>query len=363
MALLFPQRWWRRRPGRPFTLQWHLTNACEYHCAHCYDRSDRRAPNLAEAVRVLSDLRAFCSRQHYTPHVCLTGGDPLAYPHFWSLYSEITRQRLDVSLLGNPLSPAQLDRLLALGAPRSYQVSLEGLAPTNDRLRGAGHFARCLDFLAHARIQGLRTHVMLTLHEGNLDQVLPLADLLRGRTTRLFFNRLSQVGHGACLALPDRERYRRFLADCLAQGRDNPVLGYKDNLFNLLRHQRGLPLGGGCTGGGCGAAANFVALLPDGEVHACRKFPSLLGHIGAADLTAIYHSPAARAYRQGPAACAGCAIRAACRGCMAVTSGAGLDPLRARDPHCFLAPPAATPGFPATPAPDNAVACCAGPRG
>ena len=30
---------------------------------------------------------------------------------------------------------------------------------------------------------------------------------------------------------------------------------------------------GGCTGFGCGAAFNFMAVLPDGEVHACRKVP------------------------------------------------------------------------------------------
>ena len=49
----------------------------------------------------------------------------------------------------------------------------------------------------------------------------------------------------------------------------NPILGYKDNLLNVVLHERGLAPLGGCTGFGCGAAFNFVhTILPDGEVHA-----------------------------------------------------------------------------------------------
>lgn len=54
-------------------------------------------------------------------------------------------------------------------------------------------------------------------------------------------------------------------------------MGLKDNLFNLVLAEGGEAPFGGCTGNGCGAAFNFVTLLSDGEVHACRKFPSPLG--------------------------------------------------------------------------------------
>ncbi len=61
--------------------------------------------------------------------------------------------------------------------------------------------------------------------------------------------------------------------------RTRPFLGRKEGLLNVLRAEARLPRWGGCTGHGCGAAFNFVALLPDGEVHACRKFPSMLGSL------------------------------------------------------------------------------------
>jgi radical SAM protein with 4Fe4S-binding SPASM domain len=89
-------------------------------------------------------------------------------------------------------------------------------------------------------------------------------------------------------------------------------------------------------GFGCGAAFNFVALLADGEVHACRKFPSLIGNFYQDRLIDIYNSQLARQYRSGSAACIGCHLWPVCRGCPAVTFSNGLDPFTEKDPFCFL---------------------------
>ena len=328
--------WFFGRKTSSFTLQWHLTNRCRFHCRHCYDRSERGELTLAEALAVLAGLQAFGRRYRLLPRVSLSGGDPLQYPHFWELYAALAKARMEVSILGNPVGPEILRQLLAVHPPRYYQVSLEGLREHNDFIRGRGHYDQVLAFLAAARPLGLETHVMLTLTRANLEQVIPLGSELRGLTARLTFNRLSQTGEGAALELPAKAEYADFLRRYLAAGHVNPVLGVKDNLFNIIRHRHGRPLWPGCTGFGCGAAFNFVALLPDGEVHACRKYPSLLGQIRDASLETIYHSVAARRYREGSQACRNCALRRHCGGCPAVTAGQGLRPLDDLDPHCFL---------------------------
>jgi selenobiotic family peptide radical SAM maturase len=330
-------RWPGGRRTRSFTLQWHLTNACAFHCRHCYDRTRRGELSLEEANRVLTGLADFSRQNRVRPQVCLTGGDPLAYPHFWELYETAAQAGMPISILGNPVAGEVIARLKRVAEPLYYQVSLEGIGEQNDAIRGAGHYARTLEFLEAAREMGLRTHVMLTLTRANLNQVVPLGEALRLLTCRLTFNRLSQVGGGADLEAPTREEYVAFLKEYLAARRTNPVLGVKDNLLNIIRHHFRQPLYGGCTGFGCGAAFNFVALLPDGEVHACRKFPSPIGHILENSLGNIYESAAAKRYRGGPEACRSCQLRKACGGCLAVAHGQGLDPLRDRDPHCFMA--------------------------
>jgi selenobiotic family peptide radical SAM maturase len=328
----------RFREARVFTLQWHITQACELHCRHCYDRSARRAVSLEQGLAVLDEVYDFCQERHVLGQVSFSGGNPLLHPDFEELYHQALRRGLAVGILANPCRAEVLDGLLARGRPAFFQVSLEGLAEHNDYMRGPGHFARTLEFLELLRERGVYSMVMLTLTRDNLDQVLPLGERLRGLCGEFNFNRLALFGEGAALAMPRPEDYRAFVRDYLAAARENPVLRLKDSLFNLALAEQGRPPVGGCTGFGCGAAFNFLAALPDGEVHACRKLPSYLGNLHRTPLGGLYDSPAAQAFRRRSAACAGCQLRAVCGGCLAVTAGVGLDPATERDPFCWAEP-------------------------
>lgn len=321
-----------------FTLQWHITQACDLHCKHCYDRSSRPQVSLAQGLAVLDDLRDFCRDRQVLGQVSFSGGNPLLHPDFLALYRAAAERGLLTAILGNPASRAQLREIVAIQQPSFFQVSLEGLAAHNDFIRGQGHFQRVVAFLDLLKEFGIYSMVMLTLTRDNLAEVLPLADLLRDHVDLFTFNRLAMVGEGAQLLSVRPEEYPAFLAEYLAAAERNPAMSLKDNLLNLVRHQQGLPLFGGCTGYGCGAAFNFLSVLSDGEAHACRKFPSLVGNLHQQRLGEIYDGTAARRYRAGCQACRPCPIRPACGGCLAVAYGFGLDVTTERDPYCFLPP-------------------------
>ena len=318
-----------------FTLQWHVTQVCDLHCRHCYDRSDREEMKLSQGVRVLNDLYDFCHAHHVYTQVTFTGGNPLLYPHFNALYKEAADRGFMTAILGNPMPRKRIEEILALQKPEFYQVSLEGLREQNDFIRGAGHFERTLDFLDLLRELGVYSMVMLTLTRANMSEVLELAELLRGRVDLFTFNRLAMVGEGAALASVAPEEFPGFLREYMQAAAHNPCMGLKDNLFNLLRHEEGIACRGGCAGYGCGAGFNFVSLLPDGEVHACRKLPSLIGNLYQQSLEEIYHGLPAGRYRQGAAACQDCEIRPVCGGCLAVAYGYGVDIFRDIDPYCW----------------------------
>ena len=318
-----------------FTLQWHITQACDLHCRHCYDRSNRATLELDEGIRILDDLYDFCRQMNVYTQVTFTGGNPLLHPHFTTLYREAAERGFLTAILGNPMPAHRIREMVEIRAPEFYQVSLEGLREHNDYIRGRGHFDRVLDFLDLLREMGIYSMVMLTLTRANLDQVLELAEILKDRADLFTFNRLAMVGEGASLAPVDPEQYPDFLESFLAASRNNPHLSLKDNFFNLLRYRLGEELGGGCAGYGCGAAFNFVSLLPDGEVHACRKLPSPIGHIGRESFAEIYHGPEAARYRAGSRSCRKCEIRPLCGGCPAVSYGFGRDIFTDPDPYCF----------------------------
>ncbi|MEW6521518.1 MAG: thio(seleno)oxazole modification radical SAM maturase SbtM [Thermodesulfobacteriota bacterium] len=320
-----------------FTLQWHITQVCDLHCKHCYDRSDRMALPLDRGLAILDDLRGFCRAHQVQGQVSFSGGNPLLYPHFLELYQGAVDRGLLAAILGNPAPRAVMEKILAIHKPEFFQVSLEGLQEHNDYIRGKGHFARVLDFLELLQELGIYSMVMLTLTRDNLEQVLPLAELLRDRVDLFTFNRLAMVGEGASLQSVQPQDYAGFLSKYLAAARQNPCMSRKDNLMNIILRRENLPLFGGCAGYGCGAAFNFFTILPDGEAHACRKFPSYIGNAFEQGISAIYHGEPARRYRAGSAACAPCPIRPVCGGCLAVVHGFGLDVCQDKDPYCFFA--------------------------
>lgn len=328
-------------PGRflqaeVFTLQWHITQRCNLHCRHCYDRSECADVDLARGLKTLDQLRSFCLRHQVGGHVTFTGGNPFMHPDFLHLYQAARDRNLSLAILGNPVTEGELDDLLQIARPAFFQVSLEGLEEHNDWIRGKGHYTATLDFLDLLRSQGVYSMVMLTLSRGNLDQVLPLAEKLRDRVDLFTYNRLAMVGEGANLESPGPTEYQAFVRKYLQACQTNPVLAMKDSLINIERAQQQMELFGGCTGFGCGAAFNFVSVLPDGQVHACRKLPSPIGDLKHQTLEAIYHSSSARAYRRGCRECDPCRLRPVCGGCLAVASGWGLDPLLQKDPGCFI---------------------------
>lgn len=317
-----------------FTLQWHITQQCDLSCKHCYDRSRRSPLALAEGLRVLDDLYDFCSAHAVKGQISFTGGNPFLHKDFTELYQQAADRGFMLAILGNPVPPERLDEIIRIRPPEFYQISLEGLEEHNDNIRGRGHFRRSLSFLDLLRDRRIYSMVMLTLTRDNQAQVLPLAEQLRGRADLFTFNRLSLVGEGAALVMADQNGFLDFLGQYRQAMAGNPVMAMKDNFFNLILHAEKEPLRGCCGEFGCGAAFTFMSLLPDGEVHACRKFPSLIGDIGRNSLADIYHAPLAAKYRAAPTACHDCALCPSCRGCLAVVHSLGRDVFSEIDPYC-----------------------------
>lgn len=321
-----------------FTLQWHITQVCDLHCKHCYDRSDRISMPLEKGLQLLDDMRSFCLSHNVRGQVSFSGGNPLLYPYFFELYQAAVDRNLMVAILGNPASRATMEKLIAIKRPSFFQVSLEGLSEHNDYIRGIGHFKRVLKFLALLKELKIYSMVMLTLTRDNMEQVLPLSEELRGQVDLFTFNRLAMVGEGASLKSVKTDEYADFLKKYHKAAKNNPVISLKDNLINIIRNQEGQPLFGGCAAYGCGAAFNFFSVLPDGEAHACRKLPSYIGNVFDDSIADVYHGDSAGKYRAGAAECAACKIRPVCGGCLAVVHGFGLDVFKDKDPYCFMQP-------------------------
>ncbi len=197
--------------ARAFTLQWHITQVCDFHCRHCYDRDSYASIPLDRGIAVLDDMVRFCRANHVHGQVTFTGGNPLLYPDFDVLYRAAADRGFTTAILGNPASREEMERILDIQPPAFFQVSLEGMEQHNDYMRGNGHFKGIMAFLELLRDLGIYSMVMLTLTRENMGQVLPLAEQLRNRADQFTFSRLSLVGEGANLVMADPSEYRDFL--------------------------------------------------------------------------------------------------------------------------------------------------------
>lgn len=352
------------RPRKTLSLQWHLTDRCGHRCSHCYlfdeatwsDGAPREMP-LADCLVVIEQFADLCRTLgtltgiDFEPRFILSGGDPLLHADLWAVLEAIHRRGHRSMILGNAdlLDAEVAARLRDLGVG-SYQLSLDGLEATHDRIRGPGSFARALEGLEVLRRAGLAPQVMATVFRENMGDLAGLIELAAERRVASFaFARATAYGNARQLDLDiSPAEYRALLLEVrevqqrLIRGGTTTRFPDKDHLWSLLRWELGeyriYPhLNPGRTVDGCHMGQTFLVLLADGTALACRRFHSPVGRFPERSLSEIFlRSPQLAEYRRvrDLERCRSCELLYYCRGCPAVAHGRS-DDWRAPDPQCW----------------------------
>ena len=124
-----------------FAFQWHITEACDQRCKHCYiyalgSHAKFKEMSVEDMDRVISNIQVFGRKANRQPYLYITGGDPILHPQFWMLAEKLKTEQIPYAILGNPfhLDDSICQRLAETGC-RKYQLSLDGLETTHDRIR------------------------------------------------------------------------------------------------------------------------------------------------------------------------------------------------------------------------------------
>ena len=163
-------------------LELYLTERCNLACGHCFlgDRTGRPGRStadgprdllLAAAQRVMEEFDAMGGLR-----LLLTGGEALLHPAFWELNERLPDFGFRSVLLSNGWLLADAAARLRV---QEVQVSLDGLEPGHDSLRGPGSFARAVAGLEAAAAVGLDVSVATMVHAGDTDDFPVLAELVR----------------------------------------------------------------------------------------------------------------------------------------------------------------------------------------
>lgn len=336
--------------ARSFGLQWHLTNECDQRCKHCYiwQKHDKEGlhstPTIEQCQAVISDFILFCNEMSVSPHLSITGGDPLLYPLIWDVLEEIRQKGIIFTVLGNPfhLNSEIAKKLKKLGCV-SYQMSLDGLEKTHDSLRKRGSFKATLSALPVLHDAGIRSMIMSTVSLLNYKELPTVARIcVEHKVGNFAFSRYCPT-HGDTEYNMPPQLYRQFLAymwqvyselaDC------GTNFSLKDHLWTAFLYEEGLYKlceEKDIVLDGCNCAIKHMTLLPNGTVYACRRFDSMVGKIGQQTFKEIFLSPEMEEYRkiEKLAGCRNCELLNYCRGCHAVSAGT-MGNFFDKDPQCW----------------------------
>ena len=334
-----------------FAFQWHITEACDQRCKHCYiyalgSRATWRETSLDDAATVLTNIRRFGERAHRQPYIYLTGGDPILHPHFREIVRRLKEQGIPFAILGNPfhLDAAVCERLAAAGC-RKYQLSLDGLEARHDSIRRPGSYRATLDAIPMLRRAGIKVAIMATVSRRNCDEIPSLVDVVVAAHADIFaFARYCPDADSRAECCSPQE-YRAMMQRCWERFEANRGRGtyfnLKDHLWTLFLWERGLfdpaaypddeTVYGGCNCGNC-----HLTILSDGAVYACRRMESRVGNALVDDLYDLFVGERMDAYRRYEQfrKCANCPLLRFCRGCPAVAKGYHGD-MYAADPQCW----------------------------
>ena len=226
-----------------FSFQWHITDACDQRCKHCYIFSEdvcKKPDSMswAQIQDTFFNCLDFCQVYDRLPYFYITGGDPILHPDFWKLLELMKAHSIPFTILGNPfhLDDQVCRRLKEYGCEK-YQLSLDGIRETHDWFRKPGSFDVTLEKIDCIKKAGIRSVIMTTVSGANIDQVPDIIDTVVTHKVDVFaFARYCPTSEEKDTGITPM-RYRRLLEDCDRKFKAYTAAGC-ETYFNKKDHVR-----------------------------------------------------------------------------------------------------------------------------
>lgn len=339
----------------PQRVYWELTRACDLACTHCRASANSFTSShelrTLEIFRILQQLAAEC-----TPHVILTGGDPLKRRDFLNIVKHTVGLGLPclVAPSATPLLTPDVIAQLALLRVAAMSLSLDGSTPErHDAVRGVGGtFERTLAIGHDIVAAGIPLQMNTLVTADTIDDLPDIHRVVQqvgADRWSLFF--LIKTGRGSGLRQITPEQSESVLAWALDRAQDErPIVTTTEapHYRRIALTRRAKPRAGAATppmrGLGIRDGNGVMFISHTGEVQPSGFLPLTGGNARTENPLQIYRNSSLfqelrRTDRFG-GRCGCCEFREVCGGSRARAYAATGDPLAA-DPLCPYMPPAA----------------------
>ncbi len=339
---------------RALSLQWHITERCNWRCKHCYREYKfiKEEMSWKELKNVLNQYIETCEIMNIKRRrVTIAGGEPfLRKKELFRILKILRRENIPSGILtnGSLITRAIAKKLRKL---RTWiQVSLEGTKKVNDEIRGKGTYEKILNAIKTLAEEHVPVSVSFTSHKKNMEEFFKLAEIVGEiGATLLWTDRLVPIGMGSQLreyVIPPqelKEYYYRIvrLFDEKRKKGEKPAIGVRRTLFCLIFEEHQEIKAPPFRFETCPAGSNIVIIMPNGDVYPCRRLPIKVGNVREEHLIEIWYKSNTlwklRDMNELPEHCKKCKYLSKCYGGARCIAYGYFGDFCAPDPQCWIA--------------------------
>ena len=312
-------------------------------CRHCYqdDFSKRSDLSFSQLKNIFKKIEKFLVENNMELILDITGGEPFLYENFLQFIEYLSSspriKKLSVITNGFFINEKYIDSFLKYSI--ELKISAEGVEKeVYEYFRGKGNFEKFKRICEMVKNVDLRKTLMFTLLDVNSNQIEKLFHFIEKYNFKSFIiERFIPWGRG--------EKIKNFLISgenwiktveilfekCGVEKDFSLVLPYRAFMVEIKNGKYNL------YGAPCIVGKDGCAVMPDGTVFPCRRFPLKIGDLKYEELQDIFNSPVLkkatdRKFIRGK--CGICEIKE-CLGCRALAYSLTGNFLE-EDPLCFL---------------------------
>lgn len=270
--------------GNTFHIQWHITDNCNLRCKHCYQENFTNSKDLPveKLYLIFENISEFLKVKNKKLVIDLTGGEVFLYPEWRELVkkicSSIYLKHIGIITNGLLLNDEILEEFERYNI--KLKISAEGVErQVYEYFRGK-NFDKFLKICEKIKEMKIEKIFMFTLLEKNYDQIFKIFDFLgMYKFDKLVIERFIPYGIGKKMKneFISYEKWfslAKFLHEkCNLDFNPYDIAEFKGFMVEIKNGNYNL-YGSECVVGRYG-----IAIMPDGTVFPCRRFPLSIGNL------------------------------------------------------------------------------------
>ncbi len=284
--------WWRWLLVKRFVLQWHLGEACNLKCLHCYQENHKPVQlKYDDLEKIYNQFKELLKELKMKGHINITGGEPLCNPYFFKILELIKEDSENISfsiLTNGTLLTEEIARKIKKYNPYYVQVSLEGGKKTNDYIRGNGTYKKIAEGIKNLKKNDIFTSISFTATNLNYKEFPKVVKYARKyNVDNVWSDRYIPLGdvNDKDLTL-NYDQTREYLN--IMNNERNKLKKKKNNtttisMYRALQFQMTNEFEYGCTAGD-----TLLTVMENGDLVPCRRMPIVIGNLLENNMYKLY---------------------------------------------------------------------------